>query len=266
MILYIFEADYTKPKPMLTLASTTSLQDSGLLDAVVLPFEKKYNCKVKVIAVGTGQAIQLAKDGNADVLLVHDRFSEEEFIAQGYGEKRLEVMYNDFFIVGPKNDPAGIRNLKPQVADKALEAFKKIYETKSLFISRGDDSGTHKRELSLWSELGLSPSGSWYIESGGGMEVTLRIANEKVAYTLCDRATWFFHRRKFDKLDVFVKGSPILYNPYSVIVVSPSRFSGVRYPLAKKFADFLISPQGQDIIRNYGIAQFGVSLYFPIIR
>lgn len=244
-------------KQRLTLASTTSTLDSGLFDILIPVFEKKYNCSVKIIAVGTGQAIRLARDGNADVLLIHDREAEEKFVNDGYGVKRLEVMHNDFFIVGPKSDPTGIKGLK------ALDAFKKIFELKGSFISRGDDSGTHKKELSFWKKLNLKPAGSWYLESGTGMETTLRIANEKIAHTLCDRATWLAHRKEVDMLEILVQGDPELFNPYSVIVVSPTKYPWVKYDLAKKFADFLRSSEGQEIIRNYGINKFGSPLFFP---
>jgi len=247
-------------KQKLTLASTTSTLDSGLFDVLIPVFEKKYNCRVRIIAVGSGQAIRLARDGNADVLLVHDREAEEKFVADGYGVKRLEVMHNDFFIVGPKNDPAGIKGLK------ALAAFKKIFELKGLFVSRGDDSGTHKKELSFWKKLNLKPADSWYIESGTGMEATLRVANEKIAYTLSDRATWLAHRKEVDMLEILAQGDPELFNPYSVIVVSPTKYPWVKYDLAKKFADFLRSSEGQGIIRNYGVDKFGAPLFFPDVK
>lgn len=244
-------------KQKLILASTTSTLDSGLFDVLIPPFEKKYNYEVKVIAVGTGQAIRLAKDGNADVLLIHDREAEEKFVREGYGIKRLDVMHNDFFIVGPRNDPAGVKG------SKTLDAFKKIFELRVSFVSRGDDSGTHKKELSFWKKLNLKPSGSWYIESGTGMEATLRIAIEKIAYILCDRATWLSHKKEADVLDILVEGDPELFNPYSVIVVSPAKYPWVKYESAKKFADFLRSSEGQEIIRNYGVDKFGEPLFFP---
>ncbi|MEW6618145.1 MAG: substrate-binding domain-containing protein [bacterium] len=244
-------------KQKLILTSTTSTLDSGLFDVLIPAFEKKYDCSVKVIAVGTGQAIRLAKDGNADVLLVHDRVSEEQFVQDGYGIKRLDVMHNDFLIVGPKNDPAGIKE------DKALNSFKKIYQSKTPFVSRGDDSGTHKKELNIWKQLNIKPSGDFYIESGTGMEMTLRIAQEKNAYCLVDRATWLSHKKEIDVLEILVEGDSILYNPYSVIVVSPTKFPRVNFKLAQKFADFIRSYEGQKIIKNFGIKKFGEPLYFP---
>ncbi len=244
-------------KQKITLASTTSTLDSGFFEVLIPAFEKKYDCSVRIIAVGTGQAIRLARDGNADVLLVHDRPSEEKFVADGCGVRRLDVMHNDFIVVGPKNDPAGIKGLK------GLDAFKKISEVQGLFVSRGDDSGTHKKELSFWKKANLKPTGSWYLESGSGMEATLRIANEKTAYTLADRATWLAHRKEADALDILAQGDPELFNPYSVIVVSPARYPWINYDLAKKFADFLRSSEGQGIIRNYGVDKFGEPLFFP---
>lgn len=244
-------------KQKLVLASTSSTLDSGLFDVLIPPFEKKYNCTVKVIAVGTGQALRIARDGNADVLLVHDRESEEKFVADGFGVARLDVMHNDFVIVGPKNNPAMIKGMK------ALNALKKISESKALFVSRGDDSGTHKKELQIWKMLNIKPSGEWYIESGTGMEATLRISNEKNAYTLCDRSTWVSHKKEIDVLEVVVEKDLELFNPYSVIVVSHSKFPWVNHELARKFAEFIRGTEGQNIIRNFGKEQFGEPLFFP---
>jgi tungstate transport system substrate-binding protein len=241
----------------ITLASTTSTLDSGFFDVFIPAFEKKFGCQVKVIAVGTGQAMRLGRDGNADVLLVHDRESEDKFVAEGFGLKRLDVMHNDFFIVGPKSDPSGILGLK------ALAAFKKIAGGPRAFVSRGDDSGTHKKELRLWAAAGGKPVRETYVESGTGMEATLRIANEKGYYTLVDRATWLSHAKEIDGLAVLVEGDPDLFNPYSVIVVSPAKFPWLNYSLATKFADFIRSAEGQAIIREYGKDKFGGPLYFP---
>jgi tungstate transport system substrate-binding protein len=241
----------------LTLASTTSTLDSGLFDALIPPFEKKFACTVKVIAVGTGQAMRLARDGNADVLLVHDREAEEMFVAEGFGLERLDVMHNDFVLVGPGNDPAGARGLP------AVEALRRIASTGAFFASRGDESGTHKKERQLWQAAGIRPSGTWYLESGTGMEATLRIASEKAAYCLVDRATWLAHRRETDGLAVVSEGDKRLFNPYSVIVVSPAKFSWLNTKLARSFAAFIRSPEGQAIIRDFGRERFGAPLFFP---
>jgi tungstate transport system substrate-binding protein len=245
------------PVDKITLASTTSTQDSGFFDVFIPAFEKKFGCQVRVVAVGTGQAMRLGRDGNADVLLVHDRESEEAFVADGFGLERLDVMHNDFFVVGPKADPAGARGLK------AVEAFRKIAAGATAFVSRGDDSGTHKKELRVWRAAGAKPPAGRYVESGTGMEATLRIANEKGYYTLVDRATWLSHRREIDALDVLVEGDPDLFNPYSVIVVSPVKFPHLNVKLAARFAEFIRSAEGQAIIRDYGKDKFGAPLFFP---
>jgi len=242
---------------VLTLASTTSTLDSGLFDALIPPFEKKFACTVKVIAVGTGQAMRLARDGNADVLLVHDRQAEEKFVAEGFGLERLDVMHNDFVLVGPPEDPAKASGLQ------AVEAFKKIAAAGAGFVSRGDDSGTHKKELKLWQAGGIQPSGAWYMESGTGMEATLRIANEKATYCLVDRATWLAHRKESDALEVLAQGDANLFNPYSVIVVAPAKFPWLNTRLATRFAEFIRSVEGQAIIRDFGRERFGAPLFFP---
>lgn len=243
----------------LTLASTTSTLDSGLFDALIPPFEQAMTCKVKVIAVGTGQAIRLGRDGNADVLLVHDRVAEEQFVADGFGLQRLAVMHNDFLIVGPQNNPAGI-GIKGEPVTAAL---RKITDGQQPFVSRGDDSGTHKKELRLWQQIGGKPTGSFYIESGSGMEATLRIANEKLAYCLVDRGTWLAHQKECDGLAELFTGASELMNPYAVIVVSPARFKWVNHRLAQAFADFIRGAEGQRIIREFGVDRFGSPLFFP---
>jgi len=245
----------------LTLASTTSTLDSGLFDVLIPAFEKKFACKVKVIAVGTGQAMRLGRDGNADVLLVHDRESELKFVADGFGVERLDVMHNDFLVVGPPADPARIRGAK------AVEAFRALAAGPGIFISRGDDSGTNKKELRLWTAAGSRPAKDRYIESGTGMEAALRMANEKRTYTLVDRATWLAHRREIDALESLVEGDADLFNPYSVIVVSPARFPGLNSKLAAAFAGFIRGPEGQALIRDFGKDKFGAPLFFPdVIR
>jgi len=241
----------------LTLASTTSTLDSGLFDALVPVFEKKCDCRVKVIAVGTGQAIRLARDGNADVLLVHDRDAEEKFVADGFGLERLDVMHNDFIMVGPKDDPAGIKGAT------AAGGLKRILLTKAFFVSRGDDSGTHKKELKLWASLAIHPDWDNYLESGSGMEATLRIANEKLAYCLVDRATWLAHQKEIDGLSLLLEGDPLLFNPYSVIAVSPVKYPHVKAGLAHAFIEFIRGPEGQAIIRGFGKEKYGQPLFFP---
>ena len=200
--------------------------------------------------------MRIARDGNADVLLVHDRKSEEKFVADGYGVKRLDVMHNDFIIVGPKKRNILLKNTKVK------EALKEIAGLKQLFVSRGDDSGTHKKELQLWNALNIKPSGEWYLESGTGMEATLRIANEKICYTLCDRGTWLAHKKEIDVLGIVVEGDPELFNPYSVIVVSSSKFPWVKHELATKFVEFITGTEGQNIIKNFGKEQFNEPLFF----
>jgi tungstate transport system substrate-binding protein len=255
--LVIFFSGRLPAKEVLTLASTTSTLDSGLFDALIPPFEKKFDCTVKIIAVGTGQAMRLARDGNADVLLVHDRAAEKKFVADGFGVARLDVMHNDFVLVGPPADPAQISGLK------AAEALTKIAGFGAGFVSRGDDSGTHKKELSLWRAAGVTPSGKWYMESGTGMEATLRIANEKRAYCLVDRATWLAHQQEIDGLAILAQGDEPLFNPYSVIVVAPAKFPWLNTTLANRFAEFIRSAAGQAIIRDFGKDKFGVALFFP---
>jgi tungstate transport system substrate-binding protein len=243
----------------MTLASTTSTLDSGLFDVLIPPFEKAMNCRVRVIAVGTGQAVRLARDGNADALLVHDRAAEEQFVADGFGLERLAVMHNDFLIVGPAADPAAIGIQGESIAS----ALRKISEGRHVFVSRGDDSGTHKMELRLWKQVGGKPLESFYLESGSGMEATLRIANEKRGYCLVDRGTWLAHRQECAELKEILGGAEELMNPYSVIVVSPARFRWVNHKLAQAFAAFIRGPQGQGIIREYGVARYGSPLFFP---
>lgn len=243
----------TKPilklDPEITLATTTSTQDSGLLDVLIPAFTKKYGVKVKVVAVGTGQAIQLGKDGNADVLLVHARKSEDEFMAKGYGLRAWDVMYNQFFIVGPANDPAGIKGMTDATA-----AFKKIANSGSKFITRGDDSGTDKKEKSIWAKTEIKPAGSWYVSAGLGMGETLKMAEEMGAYTLVDEATFLTNKAE---LEVLVKGDKTLFNPYGVIEVKSTK----KHMSVNEFIWFLISPQGQKLIGDFEKAKYGRSIF-----
>ena len=212
---------------------------------------------MKAIAVGSGQAIRLAKDGNADAILVHDRKSEEEFVKEGYGERRIEIMYNDFVLVGPEDDPASLKDEK-----EVASALRKVDNLKATFVSRADESGTHKKEKSLWALAGVDPDGEWYLQSGVGMEATLRVANEKKGYCLTDRATFLAHQEELD-LVIDFEGDKNLLNQYSVIAVSPKKFPDVNYRLAQKFISFLTGEDGQKLIGEFGKEKFGQRLFTP---
>jgi tungstate transport system substrate-binding protein len=229
-------------------ASTTSTQNTGLFEYLLPHFTKKTGIKVKVIAVGTGQALALGERGDADVLLVHSPEAEEAFIKAGYGLKRHLVMYNDFVILGCPEDPAGIGGMK-----KADRAFAAIGAKGVPFVSRGDDSGTHKKELKLWAKAGIDPKGKpWYMESGQGMASTIRIADERKAYTLSDRATFMSMKDKGKMaLGLLVEGDPVLFNQYSVIVVNPKKHPGVKAEKAQLFADWLVSEEAQRLIGEF---------------
>ncbi|MBM4465533.1 MAG: hypothetical protein FJ014_08285 [Chloroflexi bacterium] len=250
------------PKPAepqkLILATTTSTADSGLLDYLLPDFEAQYNAKVEVIAVGTGQAIALGKDGNADVLLVHARAQEDAFMDAGHGVRREDVMYNDFIIVGPASDPVGIKGMK-----KAPKALAKIAEAGAPFVSRGDESGTHTKEKTIWAEAGIEPSGDWYISAGQGMGAVLTMADEQQAYTLSDRATYLARTLKGIELDILVEGDPILFNPYGVIAVNPAKSPQINNDLANQFIDWLVSLPTQEKISQFGVAEFGAPLFMP---
>ena len=229
-------------------ASTTSTQNTGLFDYLLPKFTEKTGIDVKVIAVGTGQALAMAKRGDADVLLVHAPEAEKKFIAEGYGLPRREVMYNDFVILGPTDDPAGIKSMK-----SGPEAFAAIAKKGATFISRGDDSGTNKKEMFLWKKAGVDPKGKpWYRETGQGMSATLRIADEQKAYTLCDRATWLSMKANIKPgFGLLVEGDPLFYNQYSVIVVNPEKFPHLKTKEAQIFADWLVSPEAQKLIGQF---------------
>jgi tungstate transport system substrate-binding protein len=241
----------------LILSTTTSTDDSGLLNYLLPDFEQRYNCQVDVIAVGTGQAIKNGQDGNCDVILVHSRPREDQFVAEGYGINRLDVMYNDFVIVGPEDDPAGIKGMKV-----AAEAFEKIAAAEASFVSRGDESGTHSKELSIWKEAGLTPEGAWYISAGQGMGAVLTMAGEQQAYTLSDRATYLAMQEKV-QLAILVEGDEILFNPYGVIAVNPEKHPGVNADLAAKFQTWLTSLETQEMIAEFGKEEFGQALFTP---
>ena len=240
------------------LATTTSTQDSGLLDVLLPIFEKKTGYFVKTIAVGSGQAMAMGEKGEADVLLVHSPDAEKKFIAEGYGINRRLVMHNDFIIVGPPEDPAKIKGMK-----SSLEAFKKIASTKALFISRGDNSGTHSQEKKIWKASGINPEKEkWYQQTGLGMGQTLGVAAEKKSYTLADRGTYLAMKKSLN-LDILVEGDAILLNIYHVIEVNPAKWPKVNRAGAKAFADFMVSKETQGIIRTFGVDKFGSPLFFP---
>jgi tungstate transport system substrate-binding protein len=240
------------------LSTTTSTQDSGLLDVLVPLFEKQTGYSVKTVSVGTGQALALAAKGDADVTLVHAPSLEKKYVAEGKLLNRRLVMYNDFVIIGPKEDPAKISSSK-----KASTALKLIEQVKARFVSRGDNSGTHNLEKSLWKEVGIEPGGDWYIESGQGMGSTLGIANERNAYTLTDRGTYLALGKRVN-LPILVKGDKQLLNIYSVIEVNPASGPRVNVTGGKAFADFMVAPQTQTLIKSFGIEKFGQPLFVPI--
>ncbi len=242
----------------LILATTTSTQDSGLLDFLLPDFEQEFNTTVDVIAVGTGQALQLGKDGNADVLLVHARAQEDSFMSDGHGVRREDVMYNDFVIIGPASDPAGIKGMT-----SAAEALKKIADTQAIFVSRGDKSGTHSKELSIWKAAGLEPQGDWYVSAGQGMGEVLTMAAEQEAYTLSDRATYLARTKNDLALEVLVEKDQTLLNPYGVIIVNSDKGPQINTDLATKFTDWLISVPVQEKIEQFGKEEFGQSLFVP---
>lgn len=240
------------------LSTTTSTQDSGLLDVLVPLFEKQSGYSVKTVSVGTGQALALAAKGDADVTLVHAPSLEKTYIAQGKLLNRRLVMYNDFVIIGPKNDPAKLRSTKTAAA-----ALKAIEKAKATFVSRGDNSGTHVLEKSLWKAAGIEPKGSWYIEAGQGMGATLGIANERNAYTITDRGTYLTYGKRVT-LPVLIEGDRALLNIYSVMEVNPANGPRINSKGGNAFADFMVAPQTQDVIRKFGVEKFGESLFFPV--
>ncbi|MFO8042109.1 MAG: substrate-binding domain-containing protein [Alkalispirochaeta sp.] len=242
----------------LLLATTTSTENSGLLSDLLPPFEEEYGVVVDVIAVGTGQALEIGRSGDADVLMVHAPSLEEEFVAQGYGMERVYFMYNDFVLLGPPDDPAGVTTV-----DTAAEAFAAIAREEATFISRGDNSGTHVTELSTWSAAGVEEvarAGAWYREVGQGMGAVITLANEQQAYTLADRGTYLAYRGDID-LEIVHAGDPDLFNPYGIIVVDPERHPHVEAELAQALVDYVTSPEGQRLIGEYQVA--GEQLFFP---
>jgi len=240
------------------LSTTTSTQDSGLLDVLIPIFEKNTGYFVKTIAVGSGQAMAMGQKGEADVLLVHSQAAEKKIVAEGYGINRRIIMHNDFIIVGPSEDQAKIKGMK-----SASESFKKIASAKALFLSRGDNSGTHSKEKDIWKAAGINPEGGkWYQQTGLGMGQTLNVTAEKKGYTLTDRGTYLALKKNLG-LDILVEGDAILLNIYHVIEVNPAKWPKVNAAGGKSFADFMVSKETQDIIRTFGVEKFGSPLFFP---
>ncbi len=226
------------------MSSTTSVQNTGLLDYILPPFEKRTGIKVKVLAVGTGHALKLAENGDVDAVFVHDHVAEKAFMDAGFGVMHMNVMHNDFVLVGPPSDPAGTKGRD------IVSALKAIYTKQSKFLSRGDQSGTHKAELRFWKAAGLSPSGDWYMESGQGQRLNLNTANEKRAYSLLDKATYITAAKDVE-LKIMVQGDPLLHNPYSFMAVNPARHTETRFVEAMAFGAWLTSPECQKLIGQY---------------
>lgn len=245
------------------LATTTSTQDSGLLDYILPVFEEESGYSVSVVSVGSGEAMTMGENGEADVLLVHSPEAEAEFVAGGHADEegRMDVMYNDFVLIGPKDDPAGIASSAP--AD-AVAAFQTLADTQSTFISRSDESGTHQKELTIWEACGIQPEGDWYVEAGAGMGAVLEMTNEMLGYTLSDRATWLNLGLDEDLTIVCEKDpSGILYNQYGVICVNPDKNENINHEGAKVFQQWIVSEETQELIGEYGVEEYGKPLFTP---
>ena len=255
LILLILNFTSAHAEDRLRMSTTTSTENSGLLKVLLPPFEKICDCKVDVIAVGTGKALKLGENGDVDVVLVHAREMEDKFVADGFGVNRKDVMYNDFVVIGPPSDPANIKGGKT-----VTEAFSRIALKNAVFISRGDESGTHQKEKEIWKAAGIAAKGNWYIEAGQGMREVINMATERQGYTLADRGTYIAYKKKSD-LVLLYEGDKGLFNPYGVIAVNPKKHPHVKYGLAMKLIDFLTSKEGQGIIANFKVN--GEQLFFP---
>ncbi|PWQ95068.1 substrate-binding domain-containing protein [Leucothrix pacifica] len=250
------QADTPSPaKPLLKLATTTSTDNSGLLKAILPTFQEATGYEVQVVAVGTGKALKMGRDGDVDVVLVHARTAEEKFVEGGYGEKRYGVMYNDFVLVGPTADPASVKDTKT-----AVDALKNIASKEAIFVSRGDDSGTHKKEKSLWAGTEIKPDGQWYREAGQGMGKVLQIAGELEGYTMTDRGTWLAYESK-SPLQIVLEGDETLFNPYGIIAVSQERYADINKDGAQALIDWMVSEDGQKMIGDFKIN--GKQLFVP---
>lgn len=250
--------DEPKEERSFILATTTSTEDSGLLDFLLPIFKDKTGIQVEVVAKGTGAALELAKNGDADGVLVHAKAQEEKFIADGFAKERFDVMYNDFILVGPESDPAG---LLVEAPNDPIKAFALIAEKQATFISRGDESGTHSKEKSYWNEANITPEGEWYVSAGTGMGAVLQMASEKTAYTLTDRATYLSMKDNLDLVIVTEKNDK-MYNQYGVMMVNPEKYP-VKEAEVKEFMDWILSEEGQNLIKDFGIEEFGQSLFIP---
>ncbi len=238
------------------LSTTTSTYDSGLLDYLIPVFTEQTGIEVEILSQGTGQALETGKRGDADVLLVHDRAAELELVEEGFFVDRHDVMYNDYVIVGPAEDPAGVKDV-----ESVVEAFNLISAGGHTFVSRGDDSGTHRKELRLWEEAGVDPAGAdWYLPAGQGMGATLTMAHENLAYTLTDRATYVSMKDELE-LEIVLEGDPALFNQYGIMAVNPEKHPHVKYEQALQFIEFLMSEEGQELISSFQVA--GETLFFP---
>jgi len=241
----------------LVLLTTTTTQDSGILKYIIEGFESKTGFRVKTIVAGSGDILKQGARGEGDVLLTHSPAAEKEWMSQGHGLSRRLVMYNDFVIIGPPEDPAGVKGLR------AADALKRIAEKKAIFVSRGDQSGTHVRELAMWKRAGIDPKGQpWYRETGQGQGLTMEVAMQQQGYAFTDRGTYLVHAKRLG-LPILVEGDPALYNIYHVMPVDPAKFPKVNAPVAQAFADYLVSPEGQQRIGEFGKAEYGRSLFVP---
>ncbi len=257
LVLLLSSCDARAPRrAVVTLATTTSFRDSGLLEVLAPRFERESGVELKAIAVGTGQALEMGRRGDADVLVTHAPEAEQRFVEQGYALRRAPLMHNAFVLVGPQDDPADVAGLP------ILDALQRIAERRARFVSRGDESGTHQKEKQLWLVAGLSPRGEWYLEGGSGMAATLRIADGRRAYTLTDRGTFLAQGGTTD-LAVHSEDSPLLKNHYSVLVVAPRESDSGRVALAQQLADFLLSPETQRLIGEFGKRRYGEPLFYP---
>jgi len=254
LLLVVLTALPAGAEERLRMSTTTSTENSGLLSVLLPPFEKKFNCKVDVVAVGTGKSLKLGEAGDVDVVFVHARSLEDKFVANGFGVNRRDVMYNDFVLLGPRDDPAGVGKAK-----SATDAYRAIAAKGIPFISRGDESGTHQKEKEIWASAEVVPRGAWYIEAGQGMGEVITMATEKRGYTLSDRGTYIAFRKKTD-LVVVRQGDKNLWNPYGIIAVNPKKHAHVKFDLAMKLIDFVTGPEGQSLIEGFKID--GEPLFF----